>query len=371
MLNLVTHFIFDGFEGKKIDAKRFGLNLIKSIGSTLLSSFVVTKPLKLFLGKTNKIASSISTIKQFTTNPLNASINFFKKAISTGSKFSNTVFKINKVAGIMQRVLNGSNSIVNLVRTGDIRSLMPVINLGLNKLKNTFKSEKLKNFFGDKKLNFAEIGALKHKKINEIKNPSFDKNIIFLNSSWIYGLKIIPDNDNTQKLDILTYFILFRKETTNSKLMIKREGSRLFYENEIEQFLSSPSAGRFYLNNISWGHDFTQTIKENEENGNRAYLDLATFEGIEKIENIKKTINYSTSLDFSTYQKREAYWRGRKFGNYLLRGYKVKDRRHQELIKVAYRRENWQQKHLKQNTWTSKGKTVFSSSIITQKPKKL
>lgn len=375
LLNTGANFVFDIVKGKKINWKSTGLNFVKGIVSATFSSLAIAKPLKTIWSGASKIYSTtnkiVSASKQFINNPINGTINILKNIIGQGSKFSKTFETVGKAINIFEKANNISKNLFNFAKTHDPHTLLPLFNLSLNKLKNTFKTDKMRSFFNGKKLDFNVLGNKKHQAINETLNPDFNKNIVLFNSKWIYGIKVIPDTPNTQNLDILTYFILFKPEATNNKLMIKREGSRSFYENEIDNFISAKSAGRFYLDNIAWGKSFTDLIKFNEGQGNRAYLELASFESLEKFANIKKTLDYSTVIDFNVYQKREAYWKGRKFGNYLLRGYEVKNRQHKIEHKVAYRRENWQQNNLKNSAWTNKGKTLFTSTIISKKPKKL
>ncbi|AWX69696.1 hypothetical protein [[Mycoplasma] anseris] len=373
VLNTALELAFDYFDNKEIKWKDIGMAVLKGGVSTILGLSAFSK-LGKYVAKGVKYVNTGKQVFKTATNiiasPVETSIDILKHAsIKAVSKVAKIAPKVQKVVHLASKITTAT-----LVLKNNVEVLVNAKNNPLNATKffanettSLIKKSKTKLFNNlwdkNQKINLDTIKKAnpKHFDKNKELNPQADKNTIFLNSKWIYALKPLPETEATKNLNIFTYFILFNQATTNNKKLIRREGAKEIYTHEFEEFIKAPSAGKYYIDNISWGWDFNKLRVDvnKRENKRHAMVEAAEFEALSHYENIRKTLVWKNQLDDKSlefYKQHINSFRGRDFGNILINEYKTARGK-----KVKWRTEHWVRRHQKNTKWTKKSNHISSS----------
>lgn len=147
---------------------------------------------------------------------------------------------------------------------------------------------------------FKKIESKIFKKV--FKKQNLSKTLIPLNHTvapWIRGIKLIPSN----RIAINHYHVIifFNKMLTNGKKTVYLYNKP--WKN-IKQFIESPSAGKYYINNISWGWSIGKMIRSNasEIAGVKVFMSFAYgrqifYNTFKLAQTIGKTIDRLTHLE--------------------------------------------------------------------------
>ncbi len=195
---------------------------------------------------------------------------FYKNALDENDLLGGKVKRIKFEEDVFKFRTNMNN--LKHEQLGKFNQTLRTINRAVSVLADPNYAQKSLFKFIAKKTGWEKVVNKWNKKINIFKKRIFSKffkkttrtkkMILPLNHTeapWILGLKLQPARANAIHYYHVT--IIFNAALTNGKKPV------ILYNKpwkNIYKFLTAPSAGRYYINNISWGWDVGKMIRTNK-----------------------------------------------------------------------------------------------------------